>query len=63
MRPITSKNAFGSMPAAEVQSVPVFLSERMAARMPCTAATQETREKTVVAAVSRVCVRSAAETY
>ena len=45
--PITSKNAFGSMPWAEVKSVPVFLSDLMAARIPCTAATQDTREKTV----------------
>lgn len=44
--PITSKNALGSMPRADEKSVPVFLSECIAARMPCTAATQDTREKT-----------------
>lgn len=45
-RPMTSKNAFGSIPCAELKSVPVFFSEAIAARMPCTAATHETREKT-----------------
>ena len=41
-----SKNALGSIPWADVKSEPVSLSECIAARMPCTAATQETREKT-----------------
>ena len=45
--PMTSKNALGSMPFALVKSVPVFLSDAIAARMPCTAATQLTSEKTV----------------
>jgi hypothetical protein len=45
-RPMTPKNAFGSMPCADVKSVPVFLSDRMAAAMPWYAATQDTREKT-----------------
>ena len=44
---MTSKNALGSMPFALVKSVPVFLSDAIAARMPCTAATQLTSEKTV----------------
>ena len=43
---MTSKNAFGSIPWADTKSVPVFFSECMAARIPCTAATQDTREKT-----------------
>ena len=45
-RPITWKNALGSMPFALEKSVPVFLSDAIAARMPWTAATQLTREKT-----------------
>ncbi len=45
--PMTSKNALGSMPFALEKSVPVFLSDAIAARMPCTAATQLTSEKTV----------------
>ena len=44
--PMTSKNALGSIPWAEVKSVPVFFKERIAARMPWTAATHDTREKT-----------------
>lgn len=44
---MTSKNALGSMPCAETKSVPVFLSDCIAALMPCTAATQDTSEKTV----------------
>ena len=44
---MTSKNAFGSMPFALVKSVPVFLSDAIAARMPWTAATQLTSEKTI----------------
>ena len=44
--PMTSKNAFGSIPLADVKSVPVFFSDCIAARIPCTAATQDTREKT-----------------
>ena len=44
---MTSKNDLGSIPCAELKSVPVFLSDCMAARIPCTAATQDTREKTV----------------
>lgn len=44
--PMTSKNALGSMPRAEEKSVPVFFRECIAARIPCTAATQETSEKT-----------------
>jgi hypothetical protein len=36
----------GSMPLADEKSVPVFLSECIAARIPCTAAVQDTREKT-----------------
>ena len=43
---MTSKNALGSMPRAEEKSVPVFLRECIAARIACTAATQETKEKT-----------------
>ena len=43
---MTSKNALGSMPFALEKSVPVFLSDAIAARMPWTAATQLTREKT-----------------
>jgi hypothetical protein len=43
---MTPKNAFGSMPCADVKSVPVFFSDRMAAAMPWYAATQDTREKT-----------------
>jgi hypothetical protein len=43
---MTSKNAFGSIPWADVKSVPVFFSDFIAARIPCTAATQDTREKT-----------------
>ena len=46
-RPMTLKNAFGSMPCADVQSVPVFFNDLIAARIPWTAATQDTREKTV----------------
>jgi hypothetical protein len=37
-----------SMPFADVKSVPVFFNDCMAARIPCTAATQETSEKTGV---------------
>src|SRR6266850_1799436 len=44
--PMTSKNAFGSIPWADMKSVPVFFSDFIAARMQCTAATQDTREKT-----------------
>jgi len=44
---MTSKKLLGSIPAAEEKSVPVFLRECIAARMPCTAATQDTREKTL----------------
>ena len=44
---MTLKNAFGSMPCADVQSVPVFFNDLIAARIPWTAATQDTREKTV----------------
>jgi hypothetical protein len=45
-RPITLKNAFGSIPCAVEKSVPVFLSECIAARTACTIATQDTKEKT-----------------
>lgn len=34
------------MPAADEKSVPVFLSECIAARILCTAATHDTNEKT-----------------
>ena len=44
--PMTSKNSFGSMPCAETQSVPVFLSDCIAERTACTIATAETSEKT-----------------
>jgi hypothetical protein len=43
---MTSKKALGSMPLADEKSVPVFFSDCIAARMPCTAATQDTSEKT-----------------
>ena len=46
-RPMTLKKALGSMPCADVQSVPVFFSDFIAARIPWTAATQDTSEKTV----------------
>lgn len=45
---MTSKNAFGSMPRADEKSVPVFFSDCIAARTPCTIATQDTSEKTGV---------------
>ncbi len=44
--PITSKNALGSMPRAEVKLVPVFFKERMASRTACTIATEDTNENT-----------------
>lgn len=52
--PMTSKKALGSIPFAEEKSVPVFFNDCIAARMPCTAATQETKEKTVPSAISCV---------
>ena len=45
-RPMTAKNAFGSIPRADVKSVPVFLSRCIASRMPWYAATHDTSEKT-----------------
>ena len=44
--PITSKKALGSIPLADVKSVPVFFSERIASRTACTIATEDTKEKT-----------------
>jgi hypothetical protein len=44
--PMTSKNDFGSIPLAELKSVPVFLRDLIASRTPCTIATQDTSEKT-----------------
>jgi len=44
--PITSKNDLGSIPFAEVKSVPVFFKDCIAARTACTMATQDTSEKT-----------------
>jgi hypothetical protein len=41
----TQKKTY-SIPLAEEKSVPVFFNDFMAARMPCTAATHETSEKT-----------------
>lgn len=46
--PMTSKKAFGSIPWAVDQSVPVFFKECMAARTAWTIATQETNENTVL---------------
>ena len=43
---MSSKNARGSIPCADVKSVPVFFNECIAARIPCTAATADTNEKT-----------------
>lgn len=43
---MTSKKDLGSMPFAEVKSVPVFFSECIAARTAWTMATQDTSEKT-----------------
>ena len=43
---MTLKNAFGSMPFALDQSVPVFLRDAIAARTACTIATLDTSEKT-----------------
>jgi hypothetical protein len=46
-RPMTPKNFFGSMPCADVKSVPVFLSDFIAALMAWYAETQDTNEKTI----------------
>ena len=58
---MTLKNAFGSMPCADVQSVPVFFNDLIAARIPWTAATQDTREKTVDRGQSNSCFAAAIE--
>ena len=44
---MTSKNAFGSIPLAELKSVPVFFNDRIASRTAWTIATEDTKEKTI----------------
>src|ERR1700733_2480978 len=44
--PTTLKNCLGSIPCADVASVPVFFRDCIAARSACTIATAETNEKT-----------------
>lgn len=45
--PMIPKKDFGSIPLAVLKSVPVYRSDLIASRTPCTIATQDTKENTV----------------